>query len=157
MEQHTDGTGSSWISQLRASHRGRLAVIIALLIFVGVLFVFWHKARIALAIAFVALLVALGLESTQHDYDLKQLYQTHSFQQSEVGRDQNGNILFDKFGNITTDPTKGKKSDEYNCDDFATQQEAQAFFEKVGGTAHDVNRLDGNNDGQACTSLPKGK
>lgn len=51
----------------------------------------------------------------------------------------------------------GKKSDEYNCDDFSTQPEAQAFFLKVGGTKNDVNRLDGNSDGVACQDLPKGE
>jgi hypothetical protein len=50
-----------------------------------------------------------------------------------------------------------KYTNEYNCDDFATQPEAQAFFEKSGGVAGDTNRLDGNKDGQACESLPKGK
>ena len=51
----------------------------------------------------------------------------------------------------------GKKADDYNCDDFSTQPEAQAFFEKVGGVGNDVNRLDGNKDGEACEALPKGE
>ena len=38
-----------------------------------------------------------------------------------------GNILFDKLGNITTDSSVGKKADDYNCDDFETQQESQVF------------------------------
>ena len=45
--------------------------------------------------------------------------------------------------------------DAYNCSDFATQQEAQVVFdycmEQVGT---DVHRLDGNNDGVACETLP---
>jgi hypothetical protein len=82
--------------------------------------------------------------------------QTRSLKESKVSRDEKGNILFDKFGNITTDGSKGKKADEYNCDDFDTQPEAQTFFEKVGGTANDVNRLDGNKDGEACEALPQG-
>ncbi len=67
-----------------------------------------------------------------------------------------GNLLFDKFGNITTDEAVGKRSDEYNCADFSTKSEAQTFFEKVGGTDNDVNRLDGDKDGGACESLPQG-
>jgi hypothetical protein len=123
---------------------------------VAVLFIFWEKARIALVIAFVALLAALGLEASKNDWDLQKLWQTKSLQESKVSRDAQGNILFDKLGNITTDKSKGKKADDYNCDDFSTQPEAQAFFEKVGGTGNDINRLDGNKDGKACESLPKG-
>ena len=48
-----------------------------------------------------------------------------------------------------------KYTDEYNCDDFSTQIQAQAFFEKAGGPSNDMNRLDGDKDGQACESLPK--
>ena len=113
--------------------------------------------RVALVIAFIALLAAFGLEVSQNDWDLGKLWQTKSFEQSKVSRDQSGNVLFDKFGEITTDSTKGKGADEYNCDDFETQLEAQTFFEKVGGVGNDVNRLDGNKDGEACESLPKGK
>lgn len=54
--------------------------------------------------------------------------------------------------------TKGAKAtNDYNCSDFKTQTEAQAFFEKSGGISNDTNRLDGNKDGVACQSLPKGR
>ncbi len=48
----------------------------------------------------------------------------------------------------------GAASDENDrdCSDFATQVEAQAFFEAAG--PGDPNRLDGNGDGVVCTSLP---
>ncbi len=62
--------------------------------------------------------------------------------------------MFDKLGNIVTDSSQGKGADEYNCDDFETQGEAQSFFEKVGGTGNDLNRLDGDKDGEACEALP---
>jgi micrococcal nuclease len=126
------------------------------MVIVVILFIFWEKARTALVVAFVALLAAFGLEVSQNDWDLGKFLQTKSFQESKISRDDQGNILFDKFGNITTDKTLGKKSDDYNCSDFSTQPEAQAFFEKVGGVGNDVNRLDGNKDGEACESLPKG-
>jgi hypothetical protein len=142
--------------KLRANHKVRLGVIIALLVIVAILFIFWQKARIALAIVFIVLLGALGLEVTQHDYDLGKLWETKSFDQSEIGRDSSGNILFDKLGNPVTDSAQGKRADEYNCDDFATQPESQSFFNRVGGTGNDVNRLDGDKDGTACESLPKG-
>lgn len=42
----------------------------------------------------------------------------------------------------------------YNCSDFSTHAEAQAVFEYCGGISNDVHRLDGDDDGIACESLP---
>ena len=42
---------------------------------------------------------------------------------------------------------------DLDCGDFATQQEAQAELER---DPSDPNRLDGNDDGVACESLPSG-
>lgn len=141
---------------IRGNKKVRLGVILFLMAVVAVLFIFWEKARIALVVAFIALLAALGLEVSNNDWDLGQLFKTRSFEQSKVTRDASGNVLFDVFGNTTTDSTTGKGADQYNCDDFATQPSAQAFFEKVGGLGNDLNRLDGDKDGIACESLPKG-
>ena len=38
--------------------------------------------------------------------------------------------------------------------DFETQAQAQGFYEAAGGPAEDHHRLDGNDDGKACESLP---
>ncbi len=146
----------SGFTKLRYSHKFRLGLIFALMVVVVLLFIFWQKARIALAVIFITLLAAFGLEASQNDWDLGKLWQTKSFQESKVSRDESGNILFDKMGNVTTDKSLGKKADDYNCSDFSTQPEAQTFFLKVGGVGNDVNRLDGNKDGEACESLPKG-
>ncbi len=109
-------------------------------------------------IGIIALLAAaFGLQSTNNDFDLGKILSGSSLEESKVAVDEQGNMLFDKMGNVTTDKTLGKKSNDYNCDDFSTQPEAQAFFLKVGGTKNDVNNLDGNNDGIACQSLPKGE
>jgi hypothetical protein len=148
--------GPSTFTKLRYSHKFRLWFIGILLVIVAILFIFWTKARIALAVAFIALLAAFGLEAKQSDIDLGKLIQTKSVQQSQVSRDRQGNILYDKNGDITTDSSKGKKVDSYNCDDFSTQPEAQSFFMRVGGVKADTNRLDGDKDGNACESLPKG-
>lgn len=150
-------------SPLRYNKKFRLGVIIFLLTIVIILFIFWQKGRLFLAVAFVSLLVALGLEAKNTDWDINKLIETKSFEQSKVSRDtvgnirvdKSGNILFDKAGNITKNQTLGKKANEYNCSDFSTQSEAQAFFNKVGGPRKDVNRLDGDKDGIACESLPK--
>ena len=140
---------------IRGNKKVRLGVIIGLMAIIAVMFIIWEKARIALAIAFVALLAALGMEVSNKDYDVETLIKTKSFEQSEVKRDEAGNVLFDILGNVTTDTTKGKASNDYNCDDFDTQPAAQTFFEKVGGVGNDVNRLDRDKDGTACESLPR--
>ncbi len=148
--------GPSKFQQARGNHKFRLWFIGILLIIVAILFYFWKSARIALAIAFVALLAAFGLEARQNDYDLGKLWETKSFEQSKVARDASGNVLFDKLGNMVTDPTKGKAAKDYNCSDFSTQPEAQGFYQKTGGVKNDLYRLDGNKDGVACQDLPKG-
>ncbi len=59
-------------------------------------------------------------------------------------------------------PESGLPSDEdiicsynaYNCSDFSTHAEAQHAFEFCGGVSNDVHRLDGDDDGSACESLP---
>lgn len=144
----------SKFKKLRGNRKFRLWLIAGLLLIVAILFIFFEKIRIYLAILFIALLAAFGLEVTQNDWDLGKLWETKSFEESKITRDESGNILFDKFGEITTDSSIGKKADDYNCEDFSTQTEAQRFFEKVGGVGNDVNRLDGDKDGEACESLP---
>lgn len=155
VEEKKEKAPSSF-NKVRGNRNFRLGLILALMAIVVALFVFWGKARIALAAIFLVLLAAFGMEATKNDWDLGKLWETKSFQESKVSRDVSGNILFDKFGEITTDSAKGKGADDYNCDDFETQPEAQTFFLKVGGRGNDLNRLDGDKDGDACESLPKG-
>lgn len=48
-------------------------------------------------------------------------------------------------------------SADADCPDFATHEEAQAYFESIGGSpAYNADRLDADNDGIACESLPSG-
>jgi len=154
--KETDSEKSvSKLKKMRGNRKFRLSLIVILMAIVVFLFFVWEKARIALVIAFIFLATALGLEISQNDWDLQTLWETRSFDQAKISRDVQGNLLFDKLGNIVTDSSQGKGADEYNCDDFDTQEEAQIFFEKVGGVGNDVNRLDGDKDGEACESLPK--
>jgi Excalibur calcium-binding domain len=116
----------------------------------------------------VVLLGALGLETTGSDFSIGSLLSGNSVSDSKIQRDEKGNLqqnaaggfltkkeLRDKLGNIVPEGTAGaKQANEYNCDDFKSQPEAQGFFEKVGGVQADTNRLDGNKDGKACTALP---
>jgi hypothetical protein len=104
------------------------------------------KKKILLGVL-VVLFGALGLEMSNNDFDVEKLVETGSFSESRVLRDKSGNVVTEG----------GKFEDEYNCADFTTQIEAQTFFDKAGGVSKDFNRLDGNKDGQACESLPKGK
>ena len=114
------------------------------------------------------LAAAFGLEVTNNDWDLGQIFHGSSASDAKIQRDKNGNIRRDANGNIVTrvsrdkngnvvpDGTAGAKyTDEYNCADFSTQPEAQRFFDRAGGVGHDTNRLDGDNDGVACEDLRK--
>ncbi|MEA2056518.1 MAG: excalibur calcium-binding domain-containing protein [Patescibacteria group bacterium] len=148
---------NSKLKKLRGNHKFRLILILILMAIVAILFFVWEKARIVLVVAFITLTAALGLEITQNDWDLGQLWKTGSFQEAKVQRDESGNVLYDVFGNVTTNSSVGKSADEYNCSDFETQAQAQTFFDKLGGTNNDVNRLDGDKDGEACESLPVGQ
>jgi len=103
----------------------------------------------------VILLGAFGLEVSNTDFDLGKLFSGSSLQESKVLRDEKGNVLYDKLGNIVTNSNEGKKAGDYNCDDFKTQIEAQNFFTKVGGVGNDLYRLDGDKDGTACEALPQ--
>lgn len=126
------------------------------------------KKKIILGVI-VVLLGALGLELSNNDFDLGSIFAGNSMSESKIERDQDGNlmrsedgdfitrILRDKLGNVVPEGTAGAKyTDEYNCEDFSTQTEAQNFFIKAGGTRKDTNRLDGDKDGIACEALPLG-
>jgi hypothetical protein len=111
-----------------------------------------------LAVVLALVVGALGLEMTNNDFDLGKLLGGSSLSESKVARDTSGNVVFfDKEGNVTDNSTKGKRLDQYNCEDFSTQPEAQRFYDKAGGVSKDVNRLDANKDGVPCESLPKGE
>ena len=47
-----------------------------------------------------------------------------------------------------------QQKDDRDCTDFATQAEAQDFFVAAGGPEEDPHRLDRDNDGVVCETLP---
>ncbi len=53
----------------------------------------------------------------------------------------------------STERSYGEYGD-YDCSDFSTQREAQAFFKSEGGPDSDYHNLDRDGDGVACESLP---
>jgi hypothetical protein len=138
------GDGLSW----RQSKKARLGILVLLIIIAAAVAFFFEKTRLWMFGVIALLLVGVGLEVNNTDYDLGKMMETGSVSESKV--------LRDKEGNIVTDPGSGKAANEYNCADFSTQKEAQMFFERVGGPNNDVNGLDGNSDGLACQSLPAG-
>lgn len=133
----------------RNSKKVRLGVLIGLIVIAGIIAFFFEKVRLWMFGLIALLLVGLGMEAANTDYDLGKMIETKSISQSKVLRDKSGNV-------VPAGTTGAKYTDEYNCDDFSTQPEAQRFFINAGGVKGDTNRLDGNKDGEACTSLPKG-
>jgi len=126
-------------------------------------------AKPILVVILAILAGAFGLTATNNDWNLNSILSGSSVNDAKIQTDQQGNlqqdaagnfitrVMRDKAGNIVpTGQTGGKYTDEYNCSDFATQPEAQAFYDKAGGVKGDVNRLDANKDGVPCQDLPKG-
>lgn len=127
-------------------------------------------AKPVLMVIIAILLGAFGLEATNNDWDIGKMLSGTPASEAKILRDEQGNlkqdaagnfitrVMRDKAGNIVKDnSTGGKYTDEYNCDDFTTQPEAQAFYDKAGGVNKDTNRLDGDRDSIACESLPQAK
>ena len=157
------------IGSWRRSKKSRLAVIVGLLLVVGVIGFLFEATRAWMIGIGAVLLLAFGLEVAETDVDLGAFVETGSISDSVVERTESGDlevgadgglmtrVLRDMDGNIVAEDTNGAKyTDEYNCDDFDTQVQAQRFFENAGGIEGDVNRLDGNKDGVACQALPAG-
>ena len=154
---------ASW----RTSKKARLYILGGLLVLVAVLAFLFEGLRIWMIGVGILLLAALGLEATNTDVDLGTFMETGSVSESQIERDEEGNLMTteeggfmtsiwrDMNGNVVAEGTVGAKGeDQYNCADFATQAEAQIFFDNAGGVENDVNRLDGNKDGVACQALP---
>ena len=131
-------------SKIRRSKNFRLILIVILLAIVAALYFLWGKFRAVLIGLFIVLLTALGLEVSSNDWDLGKLLQTGSFSESKVEKNSQGNWMI------------GDRCDanNFNCDDFEYQEDAQYIFEECDGHG-DINRLDGDNDGMVCEHLPK--
>ncbi len=138
---------SRQVSGLRRNKKFRLFLIVALLIIAGFLFWFWKKGRLFIAGLILLLLVALGLEAGNNDIDLGKFAKTHSWSESKVARDENGNLIMGAM----CDP---KQTYNYNCSDFKYQEEAQAVYEKCAKNGLDVHGLDRDKNGVACQNLP---
>lgn len=135
------------VSPWRRSKKVRLIIIGVLLFIALMLAIFVQKVRLLMIAVIVMLLVALGLEVKNTDFDLGKLMDTGSLKESRIQRDDKGDLI---MGTMCGDAV-------YNCDDFTTQPEAQSVYDGCKFSANnDPHRLDGDKDGIACESLPKG-
>jgi hypothetical protein len=157
------------IANWRRSKKARLYIIGGLLVLVVILGIVFESLRLWMIGVGIVLLAAFGFEVANTDVDLGTMIEERSVSDAVIERDEEGNletseeggfltsILRDREGNEVPEGTPGaKRTDEYNCDDFETQAEAQVFFDNAGGIEGDVNRLDGNKDGVPCQALPAG-
>jgi hypothetical protein len=71
-----------------------------------------------------------------------------------TGATTTGEATREATGTTTASAGYDPHGPDRDCADFATQAEAQAFFEAAGGPERDPHRLDGDNDGVACEDLP---
>ena len=132
------------IGGMRRNSNYRIALILALMAVVGIIMYFNKSFRIWLLGILIVLGAALGLEISGNDWDLGELWETGSFEQSRVEQTEDGTWLIG-------DECKREK---LNCSNFEYQEDAQDLFEKCGGLENDIHGLDGDNDGIVCEALP---
>jgi len=138
---------------LPKSKKARLWTLGSLLV-VAVALIFFIKntaAKVILGGVIAALLVGLGFEMKDTDYDLGTVIKTGSFKKAKLKRNENGDLVnIQEFCDQT--------DIDYNCSDFQTQAEAMQVYNrcKDAGRNMDVYRLDGDKDGKVCESLPLG-
>ena len=149
-----------WISEFRKSKKWRMWIIAALMWIVILLLIFWKKWTVALTIILILLAVALWLEGFDYDADLWKLWETGSYSESRV------ESITDKEGNTVRLIWECVKAD-VNCDNFNTQADAQALYNKCSESILanntnvwdvaklDIYGLDRDKDGLVCESLPK--
>lgn len=131
----------------------------------AIVFVLWYfkiiKTGFAVGLGII-LLAAFGIETFNYDLDLGKLWETGSIQESRVTHTQDGIKL---MGSCAL-PKNGEG--DLNCSNFQTQGEAQAKYDQCANEiasynngvdaakvkSLDIYRLDGNNNGIVCETLP---
>ncbi len=148
------------ISDCRKSKKCRMWIIGALMAVVVLLMIFWGKWKIALTVILVLLAIAMWTEGFDYDADLWKLWETGSYSESRI------ESIKDKEWNTVRLIWECVKSD-VNCDNFATQGDAQAKYDFCMSEIKknnpniedpvklDIYGLDRNHDGVACQNLPK--
>lgn len=147
-------------SDCRQSKKCRMTIIWILMLIVLLLIIFWKKWTTALIVIFVLLAVAMSLEWFNYDVDLWKLWETWNYQESRV------ESVKDKDWNTIRLIWECVKAD-VNCNNFKTQVEAQAMYDKCASEIKsnnpnvddpkklDIYWLDRDKDGIVCEHLPK--
>ncbi len=135
------------VAQIRRSKNFRLILMVILLAILAVMYFTYEKFRIWILGLMAVILVALGMEVSDNDFDVQKLIETGSFSESRVKVTENGHWLIDEC----------KSKSNFNCDNFKYQDEAQALFDACGGVENDIHGLDRDKDGIVCESNKKRK
>lgn len=135
------------LGKFRRSKNMRLLVMVILLVILAILYFAYEKFRIWTLGLMAVLLVAMGMEIGDTDFDIQKLIETGSFTESRVKVTENGTWLINEC----------KKKSNFNCDNFKYQDEAQELFESCGGLGNDIHGLDRDKDGIVCESNKKRK
>ena len=135
----------SKMSKLRRSKNFRLILMAVLLILLGIMYFMFEKFRIWILGLMVILLGAFGMELSGNDFDVAKLIETGSFSESRVNVTENGTWLIGAC----------QERDNFNCDNFAYQEEAQKLYDDCGGVDNDIHGLDRDKDGVVCEALRK--
>ncbi len=130
---------------LRRSTNVRLMVLLSLLIVLAICYFVFEKFRIWILAMIAVILVAFGLEMSGTDVDLGKLVETGSVKESMITKTESGTWLIGEC----------EKKENFNCDNFAYQDEAQTLFEACGGIENDVHGLDRDKDGIVCEANKK--
>ena len=132
-------------SSLRRSTNVRLIVLLSLLIILAICYFVFEKFRIWILGLIALVLVAFGLELSGTDIDLGKMIETGSVKESMITKTENGTWLIGEC----------EKKENFNCDNFAYQDEAQTLFNECGGVGNDIHGLDRDKDGIVCESNKK--
>ncbi len=143
------------MGKLRRSHNARLIIMVVLLAILAVLYFMFEKFRIFIIGLIIVILAAVGFELFDYDLDLGRLWETGSMQESRVQTKKGVKLI----GSCVTN--------DLNCANFETQEEAQALYDKcaeeiksynsdLGDTdvkSLDIYGLDRDKDGMVCEAL----
>ncbi|NCP67347.1 hypothetical protein GW756_04325 [bacterium] len=132
-------------SELRRSTNVRLFVLLGLLVILAICYFVFEKFRLWILGLIAVVLVAFGLELSGTDMDLGKLIETGSVKESMITKTESGMWLINEC----------EKKENFNCDNFAYQEEAQTLFEECGGIENDVHGLDRDKDGIVCEANKK--
>jgi hypothetical protein len=159
------GKFGDYLQKARNTKSTRIWLIILIIVILIALYLFGLiKKGFAIGIGII-LLAALGMQVFDYDLDLGTLWRTGSVQESRVQYTNDGI----KILGSCVKPQGSTKEFDLNCDNFATQEEAQAKYDQcadeiasnnAGKTASEIKNLDiygldHDKDGIVCEALPK--